>query len=1265
MKRLLIMLTFLTLVVLLAATQGTINLSSAPNTVQMVRSSDEGLTIRYSIQSLNYEEVQTSSGIFTDLFVRDYAYTIETGSPRLPLIRQIISVPVGASVQASLVNPQWQTIDLAAHGINYPIMPRQESVSKSADPATVQFVINQDVYASNKWSDNLSARVEEIGFMRGERLFAVDFVPVRYNPVTKQIEVITSTDVNVVFVGGDLAATAELRARTYSPAFASIHQGTILNYQMDRSSLNRYPMSYVIVTPNNFVTTLQPFVDWKKKEGFDVIVATTETIGTTANAIKTYLQGLWNNATPTAPAPTYVLFVGDVAQVPSNNGQQSGGHITDLTYVRLQGTDYVPEMYYGRFSATNTTELTSIINKTLMHEQYTMPSDQYLDNAVMIAGVDSSWSPTHANGQINFGTTNYFNAAHNINSHTYLYPASGSSESQIIANINAGTSYVNYTAHGSETTWYDPAMSISDINGFTNTNKYPVMVGNCCLTNAFNTGVCFGEALIRASNKGAVAYIGGTNSTYWDEDYWWGVGYKPPVVGTGSPWVANRTGAYDAIFHDHSEPFADWAATTGATVFMGNMAVVQSNSSRINYYWEIYSIMGDPSLNIYIGIPPVNNAVVPETTFIGTGSMDLVVEPYTYVALSMNGILHGVGLADASGNLSLSFTPFDGPGTANLVMTRSRRRPTFANISVIPNSGPYVTVNAVTVNDGNDNIAQAGETVGLDLTFNNVGVLNATGLTASVATTSPYASFSQTSVPIADVPANGTLTVSNLFTMVIAPLTPDQTNVDLAITVTDGTNVWNSNRTVVVAAPNVLFGSVTMADGNGNGFNESGETVTITANISNTGHVASQAGTLALQMGFANATLTETNFVVPAIPATGNAPVTFMLILGSNIPDGTIIPIGLAYTAGSTMLNYSLMLSVGITGDGFETNSFTSFPWQNTSSIPWTIASGTGVAHSGTYAAKSGTISHNGSTALQVTMNVGVAGNITFWRKVSSESGYDFLKFHIDGTEMGSWSGTQDWTQITVPVSAGSRTFKWTYSKDTSVSSGSDCAWIDDIVFPSSGVGAAAILYVPTEAIIFTDVPLNTTVSSDFAVRNLGNINMSGMISVPAGFNLSSDGINLSPNYTYSLTANASQVFTLSYAVGATPVNIEDSITISSNDPTNPAIQISVTLNTAVDADDPTGVPLVTKLDGNYPNPFNPETAISYSIKEAGPVRINIYNLKGQLVKTLVNTDQPAGNHRVVWNGSDNNGRGVASGIYLYRMETQSYNKTLKMMLMK
>jgi len=94
-------------------------------------------------------------------------------------------------------------------------------------------------------------------------------------------------------------------------------------------------------------------------------------------------------------------------------------------------------------------------------------------------------------------------------------------------------------------------------------------------------------------------------------------------------------------------------------------------------------------------------------------------------------------------------------------------------------------------------------------------------------------------------------------------------------------------------------------------------------------------------------------------------------------------------------------------------------------------------------------------------------------------------------------------------------------------------------------------------------------------------------------------------------------------------------------------------------------VPMEYTLGQNYPNPFNPSTILSYSLPQAAKVRLDIYNLKGQLVKTLVNTHQEAGQHNAVWNGKDMNNRSVASGVYLYRLSNPNKTITKRMLLVK
>ena len=94
-------------------------------------------------------------------------------------------------------------------------------------------------------------------------------------------------------------------------------------------------------------------------------------------------------------------------------------------------------------------------------------------------------------------------------------------------------------------------------------------------------------------------------------------------------------------------------------------------------------------------------------------------------------------------------------------------------------------------------------------------------------------------------------------------------------------------------------------------------------------------------------------------------------------------------------------------------------------------------------------------------------------------------------------------------------------------------------------------------------------------------------------------------------------------------------------------------------------IPDKFQLHHNYPNPFNPITNISYELSEPSRVTITIYDLKGREVKTIVNEWKQSGYYSTVWNSTDNRNNPVSSGIYFYRMKTNTFHKTLKMLLIK
>jgi len=110
-------------------------------------------------------------------------------------------------------------------------------------------------------------------------------------------------------------------------------------------------------------------------------------------------------------------------------------------------------------------------------------------------------------------------------------------------------------------------------------------------------------------------------------------------------------------------------------------------------------------------------------------------------------------------------------------------------------------------------------------------------------------------------------------------------------------------------------------------------------------------------------------------------------------------------------------------------------------------------------------------------------------------------------------------------------------------------------------------------------------------------------------------------------------------------------------------LNLMVTDNSASAA--PEGLPSVTRLVGNAPNPFNPRTTISFELAHSGPIRLEVYDVKGRLVRTLGDRVFSAGSHSVLWDGRNRQGGETASGLYFFRLTTNEETQTHKMLLVR
>ncbi len=682
---------------------------------QVLEDSFQQLKVHYSTPDLQVSTTVIDGVTYSRLSIDGYVPGGQIGSPALPQQGSMIAIPICKGMDIVVENAVYDTVSLPAGSI---VMPMQPSRSKS-DNNSRAIVVDNSVYTTSAYHGSL-AMLEAIGIARDRNLATLTFSPVRVNPVANTAVVCRSADITVRYIGADEQATVDLFQRYYTPAFSV---GKTLNQLLSPKYVSTVTPTRMAVLAKSTLRCkkLDQFFDWKRSQGLRVDVFYIDELGLSApSAIDAMLQGLYDNATAADPAPAFLLVVGDVAQVPSHNSKLSSGgwygpdnsHITDLYFTTWTAGDKVSDCYFGRFSCTDTNTLGDIVDKTLLYEQYAFADDSYLARAALIAGVDRGYQDdngynyadpamdyiaryyvNHDNG---YDTIVYFKNATSIHPANVVVNGSSNSSNAAIQLRNfysTGAGWINYSAHGDWNCWAEPEFTVNHANSMSNIGMPSFMIGSCCLSNKFNSPCCLGEALLRrGNNAGAIGYIGGTNSTYWTEDFYWAVGVRNNISGSmNATYDASHLGVYDRIFHTNGETFANSISTAGQIILYGNMTVQNSSSELKDYYWEIYQLMGDPSLMPWLG-----RAAEPYAEA-SNSAAGLVVHtmPNAYVAVvnpDDNNAVLAAAFSDADGNVTL-----EGNFSNNhkLAVTAQNYKPfsmVLSNLAIGPMQAPRFSV---------------------------------------------------------------------------------------------------------------------------------------------------------------------------------------------------------------------------------------------------------------------------------------------------------------------------------------------------------------------------------------------------------------------------------------------------------------------------------------------------------------------------------------------------------------------------------------------
>lgn len=1071
---------------------------------QLTEKTRDGLRISYNLGEFSLNQMDYKGEAMSEISIKGIVLPNVAGSPNLPTESRMMAIPQGANAMLTVVHADRQVIQ------NVNIAPALRIQAESETPET-DYKKDPKVYAKNAFYPE-NPFVMEKAYIRGVDAVTVAVTPFQYNPVTKELAVYTNIELSVRFEGGN-GHFGEDRLR--SPYWDPILAAELMNYdQLPKidyeARMQRWlrddaeGAEYLIITPNNdaWAEYANQLKEYRVRQGIITkVYRLDEMPATTTSAMKTWFHNAYHNW---EIAPVAVCLLGDhntnMSQgIPAETTYHpySDVCITDNFYADAEGNDNLPDMVFSRLVAQNANELPVFVGKQIEYE-YTNPNMEpsfYASPITALGWQTERWfqlcSEVFGGYMRNHGyNTNRINCIYDgspneiwsSNQNTYMVtnyfgpngtgyiPASPSelgdwnngTPDLVVQAVNNGSFWLQHRDHGLAEGWGEPAVRNSHVNQLTNANRMTFLMSINCETGKFNYtgsgGNCFTEKWMRHTyndqNAGAVGVLSPTEVSYSfvNDAYVWGVydlfdgnfmpDYGPYAANTNNwmPAFGNVAGKY--FLHQSSWPY-------------------NSESKDITY--TMFTAHCDAFLRVYTQVPQVMDITHPEVVVTSMDEINVTAPEGCTISLVKENDEGGwdiLAVATATGETqAIQFEQQLPPTIIHIVATGQNYLRYESTMEVIPEDGPYIVYYNKTINDENGNgQLDFGEIIELDITLKNVGADPMDAFEAILESTSEYIEIIDGTAQYNAIGPNGTQTLQNAFSFRVADNVPDNFVNAFTITVNNGDNAYLSKLSIKAFAPEFKLGDMTISEvsGNNNGRLDPGETALLNFSIENKGH--SQAGptTTEVQLLSPYVTLGEDVVNFNAIESGAVVNAAFEIAVSEDTPIGYAFPLIANVVSGHYMDTRDYTAKVGLIIEDFESGVLGG-GWTNSNSSPWTFDSS--VAYEGNNSLRSGTIGNNGSTILTLEHEAGTADTVSFYFKISSESNYDKLHFYIDNSEKANWSGELNWQKVTYPVSAGVHTYKWSYTKDVSMSGGQDCVWIDNVSLPSPRIMAGTAGY--------------------------------------------------------------------------------------------------------------------------------------------------------------------------------------------------------------
>ena len=653
---------------------------------------DDGNHTSYNVsidgvsKTTKLEGKQLFTKVTLDGVEQNQGIVYKVGEPQVPTVRFIVKANKNSDISVSWASNKSQPTSIKGY-----MYPSQPSVAKSSKIAPA-FVFHKQAYLAKKSLFPKFFTITDAGSDRGTPLKMVTLYPVNYN-ATK----------------GRIALTDSFKVIVKNPL--------ITKQSSDEA--------FLFIVGENFADSpaLSKFKTFKKELGYKIRTIVINSDNNDADQIRSMVQSVYNDSSINL---RYALIIGDSNDVTGRDSRIIKG-TTDHYYRAIDTNDYEsdingPDIGLGRLTVHTNDKLAAVLHKVTKYQKGNFGSEEWLEKIAFIATDDRY---TVAEGSHNHAIENYTKPA----GYTGIFPNNPQHggdqlyaithrvpDETVVQAVNEGRFIVNYSGHGSTTSWAGPNVSQADVESLNHADARPFVISNACITSQFTIDESFGETWLRHP-EGAITFWGSMDSSYWDED---------DIL---------EKAMYKEIYDLKGLHF-----DTITQYSLGKVFEYYAGGNRSDYYWETYHIFGDPSVRLRTAktknINITGNPAVPFGSEFALFTLEnnkgapMVGVRVAIYANNGDTEYSAVATSNADGEVKLALG--DAPVGTNFKLTAYGDNTKIVNHSFVITSlkTPYLVVKGLSV-DGRQSV-YAQELAQLHFSAQNVGLKPTAGGTVSI-----------------------------------------------------------------------------------------------------------------------------------------------------------------------------------------------------------------------------------------------------------------------------------------------------------------------------------------------------------------------------------------------------------------------------------------------------------------------------------------------------------------------------------------------------